>query len=324
LIEFRTDLQEGDQFKCPACSPIALLDQLQELPLDKAEGRVDELDEPWIICEHCGSKWHLEKRVSPRELQARNALEDVFVNEARDDQTPLAEAEWAHNGSSTLMLATESDSMLEKINQRRFHRVEDTPELPAAALQADGRDVQALRTDSGEATGLDAAGAPRTDLRPGEGALVAGEVRGEEARVLYAAMRVGAGRGAVLGTVHGDGAEAARERVVADLGVPASSFAATDLVATVGRADGGRRRLLAVEEVDGDGTAFDPLFERTPAGLEPTGRIDRGESRLVAALAGATETYASVREAIERRTTAFRREPPETDDGDERGGKEWG
>ena len=42
------------------------------------------------------------------------------------------------------------------------------------------------------------------------------------------------GSGAVLGTVHGDGAEAVRERVVADLGVAPSSFAATDLVVTNG------------------------------------------------------------------------------------------
>jgi len=187
--------------------------------------------------------------------------------------------------------------------------VEDTPELPVEALRESGRDVQALRTETGDGDGPSVApdAALRTALRLGDGALVVGEVRGEEARTLFEAMRVGAGDGAVLGTVHGEGARAVRERVVADLGVDPTAFAATDLVATVGRAGEGRRRLLAVEEVSGDGTGFDPLFERTPAGLEPAGRIDRGESRLVAALAGPAETYADVRESIERRATAFRR-----------------
>jgi type IV secretory pathway ATPase VirB11/archaellum biosynthesis ATPase len=189
--------------------------------------------------------------------------------------------------------------------------VEDTPELRVEALRESGRDVQALRTETGDGDGpsIDPDAALRTALRLGDGALVVGEVRGEEARTLFEAMRVGAGDGAVLGTVHGEGARAVRERVVADLGVDPTAFAATDLVATVGR-DGpdGERRLLAAEEVSGDGEAFDPLFERTPAGLEPTGLIDRGESRLVAGLAGPTETYADVREAIERRGTAFDRE----------------
>jgi type IV secretory pathway ATPase VirB11/archaellum biosynthesis ATPase len=188
--------------------------------------------------------------------------------------------------------------------------VEDTPELPVDALREAGRDVQALRTETGDGDGPSVApdAALRTALRLGDGALVVGEVRGEEARTLFEAMRVGAGDGAVLGTVHGEGARAVRERVVADLGVAPTAFAATDLVATVGRAgpEGGRR-LLAVEEVSEDGEAFESLFERTPAGLEPTGRIDRGESRLVAGLAGPTETYADVREALDRREAAFRR-----------------
>jgi type IV secretory pathway ATPase VirB11/archaellum biosynthesis ATPase len=185
--------------------------------------------------------------------------------------------------------------------------VEDTPELPAETLREAGRDVQALRTETGNGDGPSVApdAALRTALRLGDGALVVGEVRGEEARTLFEAMRIGAGDGAVLGTVHGEGAEAVRERAVADLGVAPSAFAATDFVATVGRTGAGRR-LLVVEEVSEDGEVFDPLLERTPSGLELTGRVDRGESRLVASLADPTETYADVREAIARRTAAFR------------------
>jgi type IV secretory pathway ATPase VirB11/archaellum biosynthesis ATPase len=177
--------------------------------------------------------------------------------------------------------------------------IEDTPELPVGPLQAAGRDVQALRTDS-SGTDLDPTAALRTALRFGDGALVLGEVRGEEARTLYEAMRVGANSEAVLGTVHGDGAEATYRRVVSDLGVPASSFGATDLVVTVERA--ASRRVGTVEEVaDGEDPAFDRLYGRPGGGLEPTGRIDRGNSHLVAAMAAPDETYAGVREALCRR-----------------------
>ncbi|MFC4449300.1 ATPase, T2SS/T4P/T4SS family [Halorussus aquaticus] len=178
--------------------------------------------------------------------------------------------------------------------------IEDTPELPVSALQCRGRDVQPLRTESGDGPGLEPAEALRTALRLGEGALVVGEVRGEEAAVLYEAMRVGASGDAVLGTIHGDGGAGVRERVVSDLGVPESSFATTDLVVTLEAfetPDGKRRRVKAIEEVV-DGDQFQTLFGVRSDGLAPTGRIDRGNSALVNTLASSTESYADVRDAL--------------------------
>ena len=140
--------------------------------------------------------------------------------------------------------------------------IEDTPELPVEQLQATGREVQSLRTERGDGPGLPADETLRTALRLGESALVVGEVRGEEAQVLYEAMRVGAGGSAVLGTIHGGGGQAVRERVVSDLGVPASSFATTDLVVTTESFDddGQRsRRVVSIEEVVGD--SEEPTFE---------------------------------------------------------------
>jgi type IV secretory pathway ATPase VirB11/archaellum biosynthesis ATPase len=190
--------------------------------------------------------------------------------------------------------------------------VEDTPELPVAALRADDRDVQGLRTSERD-DGLDAAGALRTALRLGEGALVVGEVRGEEARVLYEAMRVGASSDAVLGTIHGDGAREIRERVVEDLGVSASSFAVTDCVVTCRRVavDGAaRRRVASIEEVVGEGAdaSFEPLFALDEDGvLESTGRLERGESELLDALAGATDDDDAVCAAIAARERVLAR-----------------
>ncbi|MDS0281151.1 ATPase, T2SS/T4P/T4SS family [Haloarcula onubensis] len=186
--------------------------------------------------------------------------------------------------------------------------IEDTPELPVSALQSAGRDVQPLRTESGDGPSVDAAAALRTALRLGDGALVVGEVRGEEAGVLYEAMRVGGGDSAVLGTIHGTGGDSVRERLVSDLDVPESAFAATDLVVTLAppTAEGGRG-VAAVEEVRGraDGVGFEPLFTRESAAATATGRIDRGSSHLVQSLSHAGESYASVREAIGDRTAAL-------------------
>jgi flagellar protein FlaI len=181
--------------------------------------------------------------------------------------------------------------------------VEDTPELPVDALRDAGRDVQRLRASAADAE-LSRAGAVRTALRLGDGALVVGEVRGEEAHALYEAMRVGANSEAVLGTVHGDGADAVYERVVSDLGVPASSFGATDAVVTLERSADGTRRVRAIEEVLGD-QSFAALYDRSPGSLSSTGRIDRGNSRLVASLCRADESYAGVRARIAERVSEF-------------------
>lgn len=181
----------------------------------------------------------------------------------------------------------------------RVVALEDTPELPMAALQDADRDALALRTATDDdGASVSPTRALRAALRLGDGALVLGEVRGEEAAVLYEAMRVGANSSAVLGTIHGDSAESVEERVVTDLGVPRSSFAATDLVATVGHTPEGRR-LTAIEEVTDDG--FASLYARTDAQLQPTDRIRRGNSRLVATLARSTETYADVRTQLRAR-----------------------
>jgi type IV secretory pathway ATPase VirB11/archaellum biosynthesis ATPase len=192
--------------------------------------------------------------------------------------------------------------------------IEDTLELPVQRLQETGRDVQSLATavDADDGPGIGPTEALRTALRLGEGALVLGEVRGEEARVLYEAMRVGANGSAVLGTVHGDGGRAVRERVVADLNVPASSFAATDLVVTAAvreGADGRTYRVDRIEEVlaRDDGVAFAPLFEHRDGTLAPTGRIRRGESRLVDRVRRDDESYDDVRDMLAARESTLGR-----------------
>ncbi|MFB6097144.1 MAG: ATPase, T2SS/T4P/T4SS family [Haloferacaceae archaeon] len=222
-------------------------------------------------------------------------------------------------GKTTLLGA----SLWELPATERVIAIEDTPELPVEALQETGRDVQALGVDAGDGPEPAPAAALRTALRLGEGALVVGEVRGEEARVLYEAMRVGDGDGAVLGTIHGAGGEAVRERVVTDLEVPESAFAATDLLVTAG-AD--PHRVTRIEEVRATsaGVAFEELYESTAEGLAATGVVDRGNSHLVAALATADESYASVREAIASRTSQLRAESLGGTDHESVARRRWG
>ncbi|WP_299334090.1 ATPase, T2SS/T4P/T4SS family [Haloplanus sp.] len=179
--------------------------------------------------------------------------------------------------------------------------VEDTPELPVATLQEAGRDVQPVRTESGDGPSLSAEEALRAALRLGEGALVVGEVRGEEAATLYEAMRVGAAGSAVLGTIHGNGAEAVFERVVTDLGVPASSFTATDLLVTLTAGDS--RRVDTIEEVRHTeaGVAFESLFEAENGIAKPTGVVERGNSRLLASLTRSGESYTELLDELTER-----------------------
>jgi len=184
------------------------------------------------------------------------------------------------------------------------------------------RDVQRLRVDTADGPEPSPTAALRTALRLGDGALVVGEVRGDEASALYEAMRVGAGADTVLGTIHGETATAVRERVVTDLDVPPSSFASTDLLVTL--AD---HEVRTISEVTAgrDGAVVEHLFEREGDELAATGRIARGNSALVAALSEPNEVYDDVTTAVSVRgsrigTLAERGRTRPTDLADDAGG----
>lgn len=219
----------------------------------------------------------------------------LSIATARGAATLVAGARGA--GKTTLLSAL----LWEIPSDVRTVAIEDTPELPVSELQSGERDVQPLRVTEGDGMSIAATDALRTALRLGDGALVVGEVRGEEAQVLYEAMRVGAADGTVLGTIHGGGGESVRERVVTDLGVAESAFADTDLVVTLEAYDDGgtrQRRVRSVEAVrrTPDGVAFEPLYD------PETETIDVSNSRLIAELSTPTETAADVRADINERT----------------------
>jgi len=135
------------------------------------------------------------------------------------------------SGKTSLLTAC----VLEILQNIRIIVQEDTLELPVPYLKEIGFNVQRLKTRSPiSVSKTESEVAPeealRTALRLGDSALVIGEVRSKEAKVLYEAMRIGAAGNIVIGTVHGESAYSVWDRVVNDLGVPSTSFKATDLV----------------------------------------------------------------------------------------------
>ncbi|MFD1684538.1 type II/IV secretion system ATPase subunit [Halobellus litoreus] len=267
-----------------------------------------------------GDAWTLPRLISVGSLPATAA---AFLSIAAERGAATIVAGTRGAGKTTLLGAL----LWELPSTTRLVSIEDTPELPVDALRDHGRDVQALHTDGGVGSesggggsggrgsgsgggrgGFTPTDALRAALRLGDGALVVGEVRGEEAGSLYEAMRVGAHGHAVLGTIHGDSAAAVRERVVSDLGVPASSFGATDLVVTCAR-EGDSRHVAAIEEVRtaGEDATFVPLFERRDGALRSTGAIDRGDSAVFERCCRAREPYGALLSRLERRAARFDR-----------------
>lgn len=246
------------------------------------------------------SAWTLARLISAGTLPARAA---ALVQLAVERGAAGLIAGPRGSGKTTVLGAL----LWEIPRTNRVVVVEDTPELPVERLQSHERDVQRFAVESSSDATFSPTDAVRTALRFGDGALVVGEVRGEEARALYEAMRVGAASDTVLGTIHGTGGRAVRERVVSDLGVPASAFAATDFVLTLD-AD---HRLSGIEEVyttDGDGRGgggsgddatvrFEPVFDRDGT----TGLLDRGNSRLLVALTDPEESYADLLDRLDQR-----------------------
>lgn len=146
--------------------------------------------------------------------------------------------------------------MLEFPQNQRILTIEDTLELPVPRMQEIGYKVQSLYVQSslGGKAEMSADEALRISLRLGESAIVMGEVRGQEARTLYEAMRAGTAGSSVLGTFHADSAKSVYQRVVHDMHISPKSFLATDIIVVAGVARPGgsqrqKRKALQIAEV---------------------------------------------------------------------------
>ncbi len=190
---------------------------------------------------------------------------------ANDTLTPLSAGLFSFliDGRSTILIAGSRGAgktsllgalMLEFSTSQRLLTIEDTQELPTRAMQEQGYKVQNILVGSGTSeTGYEKSPeeALRVSLRLGESAIIMGEVRGEEAKTLYEAMRAGTAGSSVLGTFHANSPSSVFERAVYDIGVPSKSFMATDVVAVANlKRPGGRqkpvRKLTEISELDKD------------------------------------------------------------------------
>jgi archaeal flagellar protein FlaI len=208
-------------------------------------------------------------------------------------------------GKSSLLGAV----MVEIMRKYRIITIEDTLELPCGALRDMGYNIQQMKVASALSKGSSEVAADdgiRTTLRMGDSALIVGEVRSTEAKALYEAMRVGALANVVAGTIHGDSAYGVYDRVVNDLGVPKTSFKATDIIIVanpVRTADGlhRERRVTEIVEVrkhweddpiaEGGFVALMKYNAHTDQ-LEPTDELINGDSDILKNIAGNVQDWA--------------------------------
>ncbi len=228
------------------------------------------------------------------------------------------------DGSRTILVAGTRGSgktsllgsvMVELMRRARIITIEDTLELPVEALRKLNYNVQSMKVASALTRGTTEVTADegiRTTLRLGDSALFVGEVRSVEAKALYEAMRVGALANVVAGTIHGDSPYGVFDRVVNDLGVPRTSFKATDIIVVanpVRSPDGIHRyrRITQITEVrklweDDPLTegGFVDLFKYDPQtdSLQPTNDLLRGDSDVLKSIAGSVKEWAGNWDAV--------------------------
>lgn len=205
--------------------------------------------------------------------------------------------------------------MLEIMPRTRIITIEDTLEMPVDSLRKLGYNIVRMKVRSAllkETTELSADEGIRASLRLGDSSLIVGEVRSVEAKALYEAMRIGALANVVAGTIHGGSPYAVFDRVVNDLGVPVTSFKATDilLVANPVKTPDGLhsvRRLMQMTEVRKKWKT-DPLLEKgfvdlmtynvAKDKLEPSQDLINGESEILKDIASQVRGWAGNWDAI--------------------------
>ncbi len=205
--------------------------------------------------------------------------------------------------------------MVEIMRKYRILAIEDTLELPLAALKELNYNIQSMKVASALTKGTTDVSADegiRATLRMGDSALIVGEIRSLEASALYEAMRVGALANVVAGTIHGDSPYGVFDRVVNDLKVPRTSFKATDIIVVanpIRTPDGLHRwrRMTQITEV-GKYWENDPLLEKgfkdlmkyesKSDQLEPTVDLLNGESDVLKSIAANVKEWAGSWDAV--------------------------
>lgn len=201
--------------------------------------------------------------------------------------------------------------LLEILPRYRLITIEDTQELPIDDYKMLGFDILPLKVRSAlleEGIEMPFDKGLRTSLRLGDSALIVGEIRSIEAKVLYEAMRIGAMSNVVAGTIHADTPYGVYDRVVNDLQVPKGSFKSTDIIIIQNQIKdtsgiGRNRKILQVTEVLKNWEnepEFQDLFLYNPRNdrLEPTSILMNGKSVTVQNILQRTQGYSSYNDVI--------------------------
>ncbi len=280
-----------------------------EIQLPKANARVAVISEPlnpsglaYALRRHRDKPWTLPLFINNRMI---NPLAAGIISFLVDGSRTLLVAGTRSAGKTSLLSAI----MVEIMRKYRIITIEDTLELPTGSLRKLGYNIQPMKVASAMTKGTSEVPADegiRTTLRMGDSCLIVGEVRSTEARALYEAMRVGALAHVVAGTIHGDSPYGVYDRVVNDLGVPKTSFKATDIIIVanpIRSADGLHRwrRVTQIAEV----RKFwekDPLIENgfvdlmkydaKTDQLQPSQDLINGDSEIIKAIAGNVKEWA--------------------------------
>jgi hypothetical protein len=202
-----------------------------------------------------------------------------------------------------------SSIMIEVMRKFRIITIEDTLEQPVTYLRNIGYNILPMKVRSaivGARSEMSAPEGIRTSLRLGDSCLFIGEVRSKEAVALYEAMRIGALANVVAGTIHGDSAYGVFDRVVNDLGVPRTSFKATDIIIICNKLRSPDmlseyRRVVQIAEVRKH-WEDDPLreggfmnlmeYNAKSDMLEPTKELLEGDTEVIKSIAGKVREWA--------------------------------
>jgi flagellar protein FlaI len=275
-----------------------------DMDLERYRTRVTAISNPltprgiaFAFRRHRTKPWTLNHFIANKMISSVAA---GFLSFLIDGQASLLIAGSRGSGKTSLLSAC-----IFEIPQRfRILTIEDTAEIPLDDFQRFGYKMQSLITKSITTSGLssevDPTDALLTALRLGESVLILGEVRGVEAKVLFEAMRVGAAGNLIMGTIHGSTTRDVYERVVYDIGVPATSFKAVDAVVIAApiRCEGGierKRRVIQVSEITKIGWASTPdpdtifqnimMYDAMKDELCATDLLDMGQSHVIQSIA---------------------------------------
>jgi flagellar protein FlaI len=286
-----------------------------ELQLPGARTRVAAITQPldpsgiaFAFRRHRAKPWTFPLFIKNRMM---NSLAAGLLSFIVDGTKTMLVAGTRSSGKSSFL----GSIMVEIMRRYRVITIEDTLELPVQGLRKLGYNIQSLKVSSALGLGQTEVSAEtgiRSTLRLGDSSLIVGEVRSTEAKALYEAMRVGAAANVVAGTIHAASPYGVFDRVVNDIGVPPTSFKATDIIIITNpvKSAGGLsrvRRCLSITEVRKDWKT-DPLDENgfvdlmvyntQTDELEPTPELLNGDSDILKEIAGSVKQWAGKWDAV--------------------------